>query len=104
MVQVKLGGERMDGGFHTEERDDQPYRVEARSGEFRVGHRGQAADLGKVVKYSYRMVHSQKSIRVLDLRLDFAELENIEDLPGLLADAGIVFLAHAIQGELESLK
>lgn len=94
----------MNGGIHTSEPDDTPYRVEARSGEFRVGYRGKTADLGKAVKYSYRMVHSQKSIRLLDLRLDFAELENIEDVPGLLADAGIVFIGHAIQGELDSFK
>lgn len=100
----------MDGGIHTEKRDDQTYRVECRSGEFRAGHRGPAVGLGEVVKYSYRMVYTQKSIRLLDLRLDIAELENLENLPELLSDAAIVFFNHALTGliqdagEKESLK
>lgn len=64
-------------------------------------HGSSAAEPRKLGVYSYRLVHTQKSIRVLDLRLDIAELEDIENLSVVLADVCRGILTTAIEEELE---
>lgn len=63
---------------------------------------GSAADEPrKLGKYTYRLVHTQESIRLLDLRLDIAELEDLEDLSVFLADVCRGILTTAVEEELD---
>lgn len=63
-------------------------------------HGSEAAEPRKLGVYSYRLVHTQESIRVLDLRLDIAELEDIENLSVVFADTVRGILTTAIDEEL----
>jgi len=54
------------------------------------------ADSREIVKYSYRVVYSQKSIRLLDMRFDFIELCD----PGRARE----LLEYSIRGIFGTLK
>lgn len=54
------------------------------------------ADSREVVKYSYRLVYTQESVRVLDMRFDFLELCNPRRSRELLE--------HFLREEIDRLK
>lgn len=54
-------------------------------------------------KYTYRLVHTQESLRMLDLRLDIGSLEDVDSIGELLDGFGRRVLENAILFELEQL-
>lgn len=65
--------------------------------------RGQIDGNGKLGSYSYTVVYTQESLRVLDLRLDTAELCDVEQLWGVLRarwrNAGYDDIRIFVEGE-----
>lgn len=56
----------------------------------------EVTSLRKIGQYSYRLVYTQKSVRMLDLRLDIAELGDITCLRELLDGASRDILKRAV--------
>lgn len=69
------------------------------TGTVQQGFGGPSDAVRSIGKYTYRVVHTQESVRLLDMRLDIAELENIEDLPRLCDDFVRSVLRRAIEFE-----
>jgi len=62
---------------------------------------GSSTERRKVGRYSYRLVHTPESVRLLDLRLDIAELEDVTYIAELFTGCIRGILTHAIDGEVE---
>lgn len=64
------------------------------------GDRSPGSGARKVGEYSYRLVHTQESLRLLDLRLNIAELAAVEDIGVVLDGVGRKVLSMAIMQSL----
>lgn len=73
------------------------------SGRVRARVSGEAEEYRDVGKYSYRLVYAQESLRLLDLRLDIGELQDVDSIGELLDAFGRRILENAIVFSVEQL-
>lgn len=92
-----------DGTMAQKEPNDTSYRELDSSLEV-SGRIRDKANVNRVAGlYSYRLVHTQESIRLLDLRFDIAELPDVGDLGKLLSYSFDNIVRGAICGSLRLL-
>ena len=66
---------------------------------FHSGHVGSDTDPGGTGVFAYRLVHTQESVRMLDLRLDFSDGINVVSLGRLLRDVERRIVESAVRTE-----
>ena len=86
----------MNAGMDAEKPNDRTIGESIHTGRIHERHGGEGTEPRVIGKYTYRLVHTQKSVRMLDLRLDIAELEDLTDLRELFDDAARAILSVAI--------
>jgi len=92
-----------DGRMVEEKCNDRGTNEYTVSGSIFDRYGGQTIEPRKIGKYSYRLVHTPESIRMLDMRLDIVELENVENIAELFAQCCRSILTRAIDRELARL-
>lgn len=73
------------------------------TGSVHVRNLGSPEEYRATLGYSYRLVHAQESLRLLDLRLTCVELQDLTELGKLFDGACRRILGTAIAWELECL-
>lgn len=92
----------MDGTVEKTEHDAEEGVVSGASTlGFYSGHVGEMSDVGGAGVFAYRLVHTQKSVRLLDLRLDFPSGINVVSLGRLLRALERHIVEQAVRGEFE---
>lgn len=92
----------MDGTVEKTESDDTQGVVLGKSTlGFHSGHVGSMSNVGGTGVFAYRLVHSQESVRLLDLRLDFADGINVVSVGRLLRAIERGIVESAVKTEFE---
>jgi len=91
----------MNGGMVENKPDDRRSAERTVTGNILDRYRGSSTEPRKVGRYTYRLVHTPESVRLLDMRLDISELEDVTYIAELFTQCIRGILNNAIDGELQ---